>query len=65
MKSTALFLAFFVVSAFPVLGQGIVGKKAPKLEVDSWVSLPKGQKAGPTLAKLKGKVVYLYYFQSW
>ena len=43
---------------------GIQGKKAPEIKVDQWVSLPKGSKA-PTPESLKGKVIYLYCFQSW
>ncbi len=49
----------------PLAAQGIAGKKIPHLEVDQWVSLPKGVKKGPTLKELEGKVVYLYCFQSW
>ena len=43
---------------------GILGSKAPAISVDKWVSLPAGAKA-PTPASLKGKVIYLYCFQSW
>jgi len=43
---------------------GILGKKAPAITVDRWVSLPTGAKA-PTPESLKGKVIYLYCFQSW
>lgn len=43
---------------------GIAGYKAPKWGVDSWLNSPiKGQ--GPTLADYEGKVLYLYFFQSW
>jgi len=43
---------------------GILGQKAPAITVESWVSLPAGSKA-PTPESLKGKVIYLYCFQSW
>ncbi len=59
---------FLVVLGLPLSSLaegGIEGKKAPHLDVDEWVLLPKGQKKGPKLEDLKGKVVYLYCFQSW
>ncbi len=43
---------------------GILGLKAPPISADQWVSLPAGTKA-PTPESLKGKVIYLYCFQSW
>ena len=43
---------------------GILNQKAPAITADKWVSLPPGSKA-PTPESLKGKVVYLYCFQSW
>jgi len=43
---------------------GILGQKAPAISADQWVSLPVGTKA-PTPESLKGKVIYLYCFQSW
>lgn len=37
-----------------------------KLDVDQWVHLPKGQTTGPSIEEdWKGKVIYLYFFQSW
>ncbi len=45
---------------------GVKGEQAPELRVDKWVHLPKGRKSGPKLREgWKGKVVYLYFFQSW
>ena len=43
---------------------GIVGKPAPSLEVNQWINLPEGKK-NIDMDDLKGKVVYLYCFQSW
>ncbi len=64
MKSP-LFLLCFLVFLSP-LGAQLIKKPAPELKVDQWVSLPKGQKDGPNLQKdWKGKVIYLYFFQSW
>jgi hypothetical protein len=60
-----MLLVVAIASVLPAAAQGILGKSAPELHVDSWVSLPKGEKAGPTLESLKGKITYLYFFQSW
>lgn len=65
MKPLLLLLTLLMLSASLSLADGIKGKPAPHLEVDEWVSLPEGQEKGPTLADLKGKVIYLYCFQSW
>ncbi|MEE9264378.1 MAG: TlpA disulfide reductase family protein [Vicinamibacteria bacterium] len=42
---------------------GIVTKKAPKWEVESWSNLPKGKKK-LDVRDFRGKVVYLYCFQA-
>ena len=44
--------------------RGIVGKKAPPWQVDEWVSLPDGKRQ-LDISDYKGKVVYLFFFQSW
>lgn len=44
--------------------KGIQGQVAPEWGVDQWVSLPSGVKA-PMVSDYKGKVVYVYGFQSW
>ena len=45
--------------------RGIVGQPAPTWQgLDTWFQLPKGKKA-LDVSDLKGKVVYLYFFQSW
>ena len=56
-----------LVAARPVDGKrtyGIRGKKAPDLKVGTWFNLPKG-KSSIDLPDLRGKVVYLLFFQSW
>jgi len=62
-------MKLFLLS-LPLIGTlaqaGVLNQKAPALQVDKWVSLPEGQKTGPDLHKdWKGKVIYLYFFQSW
>lgn len=43
---------------------GIVGQPAPSLSVQDWINLPEGT-SSIDVHDLKGKVVYLYCFQSW
>ncbi len=43
---------------------GILNQKAPSLGVSQWHHLPDG-KTGLDISDFKGKVVYLYCFQSW
>lgn len=45
-------------------GLGVLDAPAPAWNVDTWFNLPKG-KTSLDLADYKGKVVYLYGFQSW
>ncbi|RMF68656.1 MAG: TlpA family protein disulfide reductase [Calditrichaeota bacterium] len=44
--------------------RGILNRKAPSLEVSEWIQLPKG-KTTLDISDFKGKVVYLFCFQSW
>ena len=44
--------------------QGIVGQQAPEWDVSEWHQLPQGKK-DLDIADYKGKVLYLYFFQSW
>ncbi|MDG1837372.1 MAG: TlpA disulfide reductase family protein [Phycisphaerales bacterium] len=44
--------------------RGIVGQAAPPWHVDSWVQTPPGA-AEPEVGRFRGKVIYLYGFQSW
>ena len=43
---------------------GIVGQPAPKWSVSSWHQLPDG-KESIDVTDYRGKVTYLYFFQSW
>lgn len=43
---------------------GIVGQVAPKWSVSSWHQLPVG-KESLDVSDFRGKVTYLYFFQSW
>lgn len=43
---------------------GIVGRSAPAWTVDAWHNLPAGQ-ASLDIDELRGKVIYLFCFQSW
>ena len=43
---------------------GILNQKAPSWNVDQWLGLPAGKKM-LDVGDYKGKVVYLYCFQSW
>lgn len=44
--------------------QGILGRPAPSLGVDMWYNLPEGRES-IDVNDYKGKIVYLYGFQSW
>ena len=44
--------------------RGIVGQQAPKWETSNWIGLPEG-KTSLDVDDVKGKVTYLYFFQSW
>ena len=44
--------------------RGIVGQQAPKWETSKWIGLPTG-KTSFDISDVKGKVTYLYFFQSW
>ena len=44
---------------------GILGRQAPELNLDNWIDAD-GEKMQPIqLGDLRGKVVYLYFFQDW
>jgi len=65
-----LYFATFAlfISLSSVLAQraepGIAGRKAPSWGVTQWLNLPDNRE-GLDIADFKGKVVYLYGFQSW
>jgi thiol-disulfide isomerase/thioredoxin len=56
-------LALFVSSNADAR-RGIQGQKAPALDVSHWFNLPQGTDR-VDVGDLRGKVVYLYFFQSW
>ena len=44
---------------------GISGKTAPDLDLDTWID-GSGKSITPiSLKELRGKIVYLYFFQDW
>ena len=43
---------------------GILGQRAPALGVSTWFNLPAG-KSSVDIPELKGKVIVLFFFQSW
>jgi thiol-disulfide isomerase/thioredoxin len=54
-------LVLFLATQAHARKRGIVGQPAPDLDVTEWVNT----KAPLDLAELRGKVVYLSFFQSW
>lgn len=69
--SLALILCVVLISCENLLGQsgqsrkpGIAGQQAPEWAVSNWHQLPKG-KTDLNVGDYKGKVLYLYFFQSW
>ena len=65
------FMTLFILFLFPVLttgslaqSRGIAGRPAPAWQVDQWFNLPQGTET-LDVTDLKGKVIYLYGFQSW
>jgi thiol-disulfide isomerase/thioredoxin len=64
MATTFLVLAGFLSTASARQDLGIKGHPAPPWEVTQWHQLPEG-KTELGLNDFKGKVIYLYGFQSW
>jgi thiol-disulfide isomerase/thioredoxin len=66
--SVLIFSMFILVVAPPGHAQnstrGIQGQPAPKWNVDTWLNLPAGKKT-LDVGDYRGKVLYLYCFQSW
>lgn len=44
---------------------GIHGKTAPELELEGWIDGDGHARAPLKLADLKGKIIYMYFFQAW
>ena len=51
-------------NANPTPKRGIVGQQAPAWSTSKWIGLPTGKKSFD-IQDVKGKVTYLYFFQSW
>ena len=67
MKAILFSITTFLSSALFSSAQstgGILGQDAPAITVDQWMHIPEGEKA-PTPESLKGKVIYIYCYQSW
>lgn len=64
IRHITLALTFLVTQTVAQNKPGILGQAAPELGVESWINLPAGKKT-IRLADYRGKVVYLYCFQSW
>ncbi len=69
IKSSLLTLGALAMSKTPLLhaapaGYGIVGRRAPELEVDYWID-EDGNPSSFSLADNAGKWVFLKCFQSW
>ena len=68
MRKICLLLILLMTSTMMAQGKkmkgGILNQQAPEWKVDSWFNLPEGKET-LTLADYKGKVIYLYFFQSW
>jgi len=44
---------------------GILGEKAPELNLDTWIDGDGLKKKTLRLKDLRGKVIYMYFFQDW
>jgi len=63
-----LLLCFLILYTSIAVAQdsqyGIKGRRAPSWKVEEWFNLPEG-KVKLDLSDYKGKIIYLYCFQSW
>ncbi|MEM6793963.1 MAG: TlpA disulfide reductase family protein [Acidobacteriota bacterium] len=68
MKARALFASILLLFASPLLGLGrdlgIAGREAPSWESLEWLNLPEDL-APLDVASFRGKVLYIFCFQSW
>ena len=44
---------------------GILGRRAPELNLDNWIDADGKPRAPIQLGDYRGKVIYLYFFQDW
>jgi len=56
-------LLFLILLTLSLNARGIEGEKAPNFEVDEWIQT--NGKDSLNIKDFKGKVLYLYGFQSW
>ena len=63
-KMVVPFLLSFLFLVNSAWAKGVEGQKAPPWHVSDWINLEDG-KQSLEVSELKGKVVYLYSFQSW
>jgi thiol-disulfide isomerase/thioredoxin len=61
MKLKTLFILLLL--AISLNARGIVGQEAPSFSVDAWIQV--NGKGSLDIENYKGKVLYLYGFQSW
>lgn len=70
----SFFLLFFLLhsaialsaeSAEPADRYGILGRQAPELSLVSWINGEGQHVPEVPLSELRGKVIYLYFFQDW
>jgi len=70
LRRLLLTLALIVLVAAPLAAQqtrrqpGVLGRAAPSWQVESWQQLPEGVDS-IDVRDYRGKVVYLFFFQSW
>lgn len=64
IKKVAMMLLLVMIMSTSISAKGIEGKTAPDWPVDKWINLPDGQEE-LSISDYHGKVVYLFFFQSW
>ena len=64
----SLFVSEVLYETKPALAHshlGILGRRAPELNLDNWISADGLQRAPIRISDFRGKVIYLYFFQDW
>lgn len=67
MKLILLFLMIFLPLEITLAGPkyGILGQQAPEFPKLTWYDEKQSKVTSPSLKSLKGKIIYLHFFQSW